>query len=972
MNNEPLIRVPDREYGPAPWYAWIGELSPARLDRDLQRFLALEIYEIIIISLYGLEPEYLGEEYLELYRHTCQRCREWGMKLWIYDEFNWPSGTCAGRVLRDSPEARQRMIRFSWPDSDMRGEPSWEIVEHEGFDLAAHGAAWALNSNGYVDALSESAIARFIELTHEVYKAAVGEFFGDVIVGFFTDEPVVVKGSGLVFPYTPGLFELFAQRFGFRLEDRLAALVRDGRDSLRVRQCYWELVADLFKRHCMRQLAQWCGSHDLSLTGHLLFEEILAGNTRKNGDVYDALDELQTPGIDLLEGVTSFDRNPGCAYARAFGDARSVDVTGKIIESVTFFAGKRRNLCESFGCTPNSGTAQLYKRAADFLLHHGISLINDNLFASSNSSFRKFCGCHAFRTPWVTHYGRFSRHVATLSFLNSESRLVTNVGVYYPGTDARARFGAPGTVFGVAGHAAPANQEWVRTQQTIFAVAHGLIANQWDYYFLFDQVLVEGEVEGGAFRRSGFECRVIVFPEIHYLSTDVARALSRFVAAGGAAVCVGRIPQAVDSQGEVTDLEPAPADGVILVQADLDAIGARLADVLSRRLKREVEISGAGLQDVMLTHRASKGAEHVFITNFGETPVRFGHNLDKRWCAADTVTREATACVGGEPIALAPNESILLVRTDAAGAGVSSAAARAGKPGTKIEFDSTWRLGRPVANTYSLPMQVYAGDGDCPRDSLRLDDDSWGPPVREIAPAALTPGEVHWLRGRFLLELSPGQLSFTVDGCDSCELFVNGSSATRRIEKVVWDDDNVTYEIADLARPGENEILVRYVPAPIREHVLKIPMFRAGPGNDLPPFVVAGDFAVREQAERPPALGPTPSSLRTGSIYAQGFPTFVGVLELEQEFRVPAPGPNAVLDLGRQSDAFEVLLNGRAAGVLCWPPYGLAVGPLLNAGENRLTLRLLTARGRLLKRHYVNVEDTPPPAGLLDEPALWV
>ena len=114
---KPLFSVPDRGYGPAPWWAWMGDPTPDRMDRQLRRFLDMRVFEVIIIPLYGLVPEYLGTRYFELYRHACRRCRQWKIKLWIYDEFNWPSGTCAGRVLRDFPEARQQLIQFSWPGS---------------------------------------------------------------------------------------------------------------------------------------------------------------------------------------------------------------------------------------------------------------------------------------------------------------------------------------------------------------------------------------------------------------------------------------------------------------------------------------------------------------------------------------------------------------------------------------------------------------------------------------------------------------------------------------------------------------------------------------------------------------------------------------------------------------------------------------------------------------------------------------
>jgi len=126
MQNK-LIANPGREFGPAPWWAWLGAMTPATIDRNLQRFLAMEIYEIIVIPLYGLQPEYMGPEYFELWRHACRRCGEWGIKLWIYDEFNWPSGTCAGKVLRQHPRFRQHVLQINPAPAapGRRARPAW-------------------------------------------------------------------------------------------------------------------------------------------------------------------------------------------------------------------------------------------------------------------------------------------------------------------------------------------------------------------------------------------------------------------------------------------------------------------------------------------------------------------------------------------------------------------------------------------------------------------------------------------------------------------------------------------------------------------------------------------------------------------------------------------------------------------------------------------------------------------------------
>lgn len=946
------VHVPEREFGPAPWYALLGELTPQRIDTHLRRFLDMEVYEIIPIPLYGLKCAYMGEDYLALYEHMCRRCREWGTKVWIYDEFNWPSGTCGGRVVTTFPDARQRCIEFTWPDRHMKAQPKWEIKVLEGFDLAAYGGEWALESTGYVDTLSEKAVRRFIDLTHEVYKARLGDYFGDVIVGFFTDEPVTTKAGSLTFPYTPGMFRLFHERYGYSLEEQLLCLVRDRPESARVRRDYWKLVTDLFQRSFFRQIAQWCGEHNLKLTGHLLFEEKLAASLHKNADPYAVLSEMQAPAIDMLDGLSSFDTD---GRRDVFGGAPGCDVAGKLIESTAFFAGRDRTLCEAFGVTPHASTAQLYKRAGDWLLHHGLSIINDNLFADSNSSFRKFCGCHSFWTPWIRHYRNFSRHLATLSSLNAGSQLVTQVGLYYPGEDAHVRYGTPGTMFGSK---AARDASWQAMQDAFYALTHGLICRQWDYYYVFDQVLAAARPADTGLDLEGFNCRVLVLPGTMTVSPEVADAFDALLASGGGIIGVGFIPEVLNADGSVTSRAWGRHDNVVLVDPASGDVVGQVAGELGRFATRSVELSGEGLENVFVTHRKQEQSESLFITNFGDAACRVCPNLDTTWHQVDTIARHTVTRSTGSDL-LESNESRLFVRN----ASAKAAFTESKDSGSVIEFGRDWSLSLPDGNTHSLPIQVYEGFAGTapPTDS---DDGFWHPPCIEFADVELAPEHAYWLRTVIRVDRPPARLALVVDGCDTCRVFVRGQAVPATRGSALWDDDNLTCDLQPLVAQGDNEIMIRYTPARVRRYVS-----RMVPLTDLPPFVLTGDFAVGAET-LPVQLTGLPETLPVGSLHDLGMPHFTGKAEYTQTVRIDQPNPNAVLDLGRQQDTFEVEINGETAGVLMWPPYRLRVGELLRQGENRVTLRVLTAMGRLLRRRYMGEDTYIRPVGLLDKPRL--
>ncbi len=959
-----IIKVPEREFGPAPWWGWMGNVTEQGIDEDLGRFLGMNIYEIIVIPLYGLKQEYLGPEYFRLYRHLCQRCREWGLKLWIYDEFNWPSGTAAGEVLEKYPSAKQRVIKFSWPHDDYSALPAWEITEYAGHDLAAYGSEWSRWSSGYLDVLDREAVGSFINLTHEAYKRELGEYFGDVIVGFFTDEPVVNKAAGMSFPYTAALFRLFHDKYGYELESNLLALVKDIGEFHRIRRDYWSLISELFKNNYFRQIADWCAANQLKLTGHLLFEEILAGNTGKNGDVYDMLAAMQVPAIDVLMGDDSFNKNPTGCYASAFGNAKCLDVSGKILESVTFFAGKERNLCEAFGCALPSSTARFYKRASDFLLHHGVNMINDNLFTDSNASFRKLTACHTFWTPWVRHYGALSQHIATMSFLNAQSRLVTNLGIYYPGTDIQARFGPPDTIFGIAGLKTPANEDWRRTQNTIHELCHGLITRQWDYYLMFDQVIEQAELQDGALCHAGFTCKVLVFPAIHFISTEVARKISGLLASGGAIICVGCIPRVLDNNGKITKLQFTGGNALLVPESGAAATDATVK-ILTGILKRDLEISGNNIDDILVTHRHSRMGELAFVTNFGDTTTVFNHNFSAEWRELDTIRR----AVGGmieQPCKMEPDESRLFIKTGGAGDAGSIYTSQ-----NIVELDGAWRLRPAVKNTLPLPLSVYRQIGVQCIESLNMNPAAWHAAGLEVAPVEFIPGKTYWLRCVINMPVIPELLTITADGVDAIEIYAARLPVRHPTGMLVWDDDNISYDLKNMVKAGENEILIKYVPARDRQYFQQIPAWGSKTKDDLPLIVLSGDFAASSAGDTP-ELNRAPDEIHAGSLSDQGFPHFYGELAFERKFSLNESVQDAILDLRRQNDTFEVEVNGTPAGILCWPPYRLNIGHRLRRGENTIMLRLFTARAGLTTRFYMSREKDIPSMGLLDTPIIHI
>ena len=122
----------------------------------------------------GCELEYLSDEWFETVGNYIECAKELDMSVWLYDDFNWPSGRAGGRVTKNESLCLKSFI--------YKGENIGKI-EISSQDVSE------FDEYSFPDLLSHEAVDLFIKTTHEEYYKRFGEYFGNVIVGFFTDEP---------------------------------------------------------------------------------------------------------------------------------------------------------------------------------------------------------------------------------------------------------------------------------------------------------------------------------------------------------------------------------------------------------------------------------------------------------------------------------------------------------------------------------------------------------------------------------------------------------------------------------------------------------------------------------------------------------------------------------------------------------------------------------------------------------------
>ncbi|MCX7827544.1 MAG: hypothetical protein N2689_18600, partial [Verrucomicrobiae bacterium] len=94
---------------PLAMWALTGALKSDDVCRHLDAFHAAG-WGVVLYPRSGLELEYLGDEWFERIRFIVEQAASRAMEVWLYDEFNWPSGHAKGLVTQNHPELEAQLL----------------------------------------------------------------------------------------------------------------------------------------------------------------------------------------------------------------------------------------------------------------------------------------------------------------------------------------------------------------------------------------------------------------------------------------------------------------------------------------------------------------------------------------------------------------------------------------------------------------------------------------------------------------------------------------------------------------------------------------------------------------------------------------------------------------------------------------------------------------------------------------------
>jgi len=597
---------PAPEHTACPFWFWNGDLEPTEIIRQIGLMFDKGIRSFVIHARVGLTVPYLSETWFKRCELALIKAARLGMKVWLYDEDNWPSGYAGGRVLKRDPNhigQNLGLARHYLRDGD-RWTPEPRAMTGEQLVCACRidrvnplppdplhfqGSVerdlpwWDLTGHEHVYA-SESPLV--LEFDKE-WIAPDG--FWCVMV--FTQQPtnwiaaysdhayVDLLSDGATDAFIEETHERYAQRFspyfgttvlGFFVDE--PGLYNNFWDRNRASLAWTHDFAEQFARR---------RGYDLRPRLAALWEDLGVLTEQLRLDywqtVSDLLDErfflklsrwceahgLQLTGhLEWEEWMFTMTRHSASPFrALAPFHVPGVDkidevtdkLSEKLVSSIAHANGRARVLSETFALTGWKLAPPYMKQIIDQQYVRGVNWISCHGFYYSTDDFRKReCPpSEFFQNPWWAHSAPLWAYVARLSAALSQGTHFAPVALYYPTEHVWV------TMTPDAPLPLPSAGIWESwqlpdpqhpTQRTDLSMIHTglhLLETQWDFDLLDHAALEAATVQGGRLTVSNESFGIVVLPALDAIHATTLHQLFALAESGGTVVFVNRLPETV-------------------------------------------------------------------------------------------------------------------------------------------------------------------------------------------------------------------------------------------------------------------------------------------------------------------------------------------------------------------------------------------------------------------------------------------
>lgn len=999
--SEKLFQNPTAEYRGTPFWAWNNKFDEKILKEQIECFKEMGFGGFHMHSRSGMSMEYLGRDFMNCVKYCVQKAKDENMLAWLYDEDKWPSGF-AGGIVTKTPKYRGKVLLFTkenledFPKEQAieEGLPyyyaAYEVILNDGGYLKSYREVgrhedcankyyafiktldptpW-FNNQTYLDTISYEAVAKFIEVTHETYKNAVGDEFGDTVPAIFTDEPeygrVIPKqfsksDEPASVPWTTDLDADMEKATGFSLKPVLPELffAMEHNAPSYTKYVFYNYLTNRLADCFYGQIGRWCEENNLMLTGHSNTEDTMRIQMWCCGNVMRLYPHMQLPGIDTLEN----------------GDR---EITAKQAQSVVHQYGKEGMLSELYGVTNWDFDFRGHKFQGDWEAALGVTVRVPHLswLTMAGTAKRDYPASIFYQSPWYKEYKLIEDHFSRLNTALTRGEPDVSVGVIYPIESMWMQFGPNDTCGGMIDS----------LDSQLAFVSKFLLHSLIDFDYIDEGNLADLCQEGANPLVVGkMAYSTIVVPGCVTLRKSTIDRLTEFCQNGGKLIFTGKCPEYVD--GKPSSLARPLYEKATAVSLDRYELTNAIDD---RRL--EIYMGNGQKSDRFIYQmRKDSDGKWLFIANSKiAVNERTSHLLDiyDNWQSTSylSVTGSSSAAFTEDDIQIVINGEYTPVLYDTMTGETKepdfevkdgktiiktkyywgnsylyklldktkSQSEKAALPKTvlrEIDFKDAVEYELEEPNVLLLDIAEYAfdsGEWNEKEEVLKISDKfracmGWQVDFPQPWVIPDTPAEhfVH-LRFRFCSEFEISGCKLALEQAEYTEISLNGEKMNSCPDGWYVDKFIKTVPLPKIKK-GEN-VLELKVPYPMR--------------GTVEACYLLGDFFVH-LAGTEATLIPPYEKLAFGSVDKQDLPFYSGNIRYKTKISVEK------CDLEINTTSYrgalvKVYLDGKEHGVSALPPYRVVIRDV-SKGEHTVSFEL-----------FGNRYNTFAPLHLADETDTWI
>ena len=969
--SEALFKEPTAEYRGTPFWAWNSYLERDELLRqiDVMKEMGLGGFHMHVRT--GLKNAYMSEEYLARVRDCVEKAKSENMLAWLYDEDRWPSGAAGGLVTKDV-RYRKRCLYLTPFAEDLEDSTFLAcydvMLDDDGYlasyrrigkDDPAQGDKWYAeqkinepdswhNNQTYVDTLNPDAIRRFIEVTHEQYKKAVGDEFDGVIPAIFTDEPQFERKRPLnnstdrmrvKLPWTDAVPDVYKKLYGADILDTLPELFWDKPQSAPSlhRYRYHDCIAELFASAFADTVGGWCRENHIALTGHLMEEPTLHSQCSSLGEAMRSYRGFDLPGIDLLCNRHEF-------------------TTAKQTQSAVHQFGCEGMLSELYGVTSWDCDFRTYKHQGDWQAALGVTVRVPHLswYAMGGEAKRDYPASIHYQSPWYKKYSVIEDHFARVNTAMTRGKPVVKVALVHPIESFWLHWGP--------------NDKTALLRDTLDErfqnVTRWLLEGSVDFDYISESLLPTlCESFCAPLQVGEMAYDAVVVPACETLRATTLERLEAFRNAGGKLIFMGDAPTLCDAVP--SERGKALFDESIRIDFSRAALLTALDDVRTVTLRHA---DGRLTDQLIYQLREDTDCRWLFVC-FDREPNNkdVDCGIDARICiegvyapelydtATGSITPLAAEYKNGKTIIsrrMYGYDSLLLRLTE----GVSNVKETANSPSyseASLPDETDYTLSEDNVLVLDMAQYKLSGDADFSNEEeiLRLDNharhrlgllERGGQRAQPWVIGEPDPVDQITLRFAFDSEIAYDGAFLSLEELDKAiNVRLNGADVPKQPCGKYVDIAIDKVPLPPIVR-GRNTLEVTYA---------------YGEATNIESMFILGDFGVAVHG-RHAAITEKPKTVCFGDLTRQGFPFYGGNIT----YNCKAESKNGKLSLRSswyRGAMIDVKIDDKACGDVVYPPYTLTVSGLED-GVHDVQITL-----------YIHRYNTFGPLHLADEEEKW-